>query len=230
MKPANWLESVNCAIEGVLWAAKTQRHMLYHFVAAFVVLLAALILKVTPIEFILIVVAATFVLFAELFNTAIEVLVDMVSPDFHPLAKRVKDVAAGGVLVAALGAVVAGYFALVPYLFVSEKAEGSVRIPGEVAVVSAVAVIILVVLLKARVGKGSPLHGGMPSGHAAVSFSIATSIAFSDTGTVLTILALLLAGMVSQSRLLLGIHSLREVLLGALLGTVVTFVIHFVLA
>jgi len=228
MKPSNWLESVNCAIEGVLWAAKTQRHMRYHFVAAIIVLLAALLLNISSLEFILVVTACTFVLFAEMINTAIEVLVDLVSPDYHPLARQVKDVAAGAVLVAAAGAVILGYMALSPYLFnVEHQSAGGAQIPGETAVVSVVAVTILVVLLKARFGKGTPLHGGMPSGHAAVAFSIATSIAFSDAGIVLTALAVIMAAMVTHSRLLLGIHTLREVLAGAFLGVAVTLGIHY---
>ena len=53
VKPSNWIESVNCAIEGILWAAKTQRHMRYHFLAALGVLLLALLFKVSALELIL---------------------------------------------------------------------------------------------------------------------------------------------------------------------------------
>ena len=95
---------------------------------------------------------------------------------------------------------------------------------------SALAVTILVVLAKACLGKGTPLHGGMPSGHAAVAFSIATSFVLAPVGPVLAILAVAMAVMVSHSRLLLGIHSLREVLAGALLGTGVTLLLHLFLA
>jgi len=88
---------------------------------------------------------------------------------------------------------------------------------------------ILVVFGKACLGKGTPLHGGMPSGHSAVAFSIATSLVLSPVGMVLSILAVALAIMVSHSRLLLGIHSLREVLAGGLLGTAVTFLLYLLL-
>jgi diacylglycerol kinase (ATP) len=69
----------------------------------------------------------------------------------------------------------------------------------------------------------------MPSGHAAVAFSIATSFVLAPVGPVLSVLAVALAVMVSHSRLLLGIHSLREVLVGALLGTGVTLFLYLLL-
>lgn len=224
LKPSSWLESVNCAIEGILWAAKTQRHMRWHCLSAVAVVVVALFFRISASEFMLLALAVTLVLFAELINTAVEVLVDLVSPEFHPLAKRAKDVAAGAVLVTAIGAVVMGYFALSHYLF-PPLGRGMAllsRPPGELAVFSVLAVTLLVVLLKARFGAGTPLHGGMPSGHSAIAFSIATSIALSQVGPVVSLLAIGVATMVSHSRLLLGIHSLKEVLAGGLLGIGVT--------
>lgn len=224
LKPSRWLESVNCAVEGILWATRTQRHMRWHCLSAVAVVMVALFFRVSATDFMLLALAVTLVLFAELINTAVEVLVDLVSPEYHPLARRAKDVAAGAVLVTALGAAVMGYFALSHYLF-PPLGRGMAllsRPPGELAVFSVLAVTLLVVLLKARFGTGSPLHGGMPSGHSAIAFSIATSIAFSQVGPVVSLLAMGIATMVSHSRLLLGIHSFKEVLAGGLLGIGVT--------
>ena len=228
MKPTRFIDSIDCAIEGILWTTSTQRHMRSHFLAAVALLLVAVYLRVSALEFILLTFAVTLVLFAELINTALEVLVDLISPDYHLLAKRAKDVAAGAVLIAGLGAAVMGFFAfsrhLVPRLGANLDLLG--RPPGELSVVAVLVVTILVVLLKARFGRGAPLYGGMPSGHAAVAFSIATSLVFAGVGPVLAALVLLLAGMVSQSRLLMGIHTLREVLIGAVFGVAVTCTIY----
>jgi len=230
IKPANWVAAINCAIEGILWTTSTQRHMRAHFLAALLVLLLAIFLRVSTLEFILLTFAITLVLFAELVNTAFEVLVDLVSPDYHILAKRAKDVAAGAVLVASCGAAVLGFFAFARYLVppLGRNLDLLGHPPGELSIAAVLVVTLLVVLLKARFGYGTPLQGGMPSGHAAVAFSIATSLALAGPGTVLVLLALGMAVMVSQSRLLLGIHSLREVLAGALLGSGVTLVIYLV--
>ena len=162
MKPSNWTESVNCAIEGIIWTARTQRHMRYHFVAALIVFGLALFFHISALEFILIAFAVTLVLFAEMVNTALEVFVDLVSPDYHPLAGRVKDVAAGAVLIASIGAVVMGYLILSHHVFpVLGDGLSLLRSPaGELSVIAILMVTILVVLLKAFFGKGTPLHGG----------------------------------------------------------------------
>lgn len=227
-RPKGFVGSLNCAIEGVLWAAKTQRHMLVHLLAAVAVLLLSLTLRLTLLEFALLSLAIILVLFAELMNTALEVVVDLVSPEYHPLARRAKDVAAGGVLVASVGAVIMGYLALSRFFSPPELSESHdfLRTTGNLAMVAVVLVVLLVVLCKARIGRGTPLHGGMPSGHAGVACSIATSVAFAAPSLPVLLLAWLLALLVAQSRVLLGVHSYLEVLLGGLLGTAVTVAVH----
>ena len=212
-KPKGFFDSLNCAIEGILWAAKTQRHMLFHLFAAILVLVGALVLRLTLHEFALLALAITLVLFAELVNTAIEATVDLVSPDFHPLAQRAKDVAAGAVLLASVGAMVLGYLALSRFFFVAEVdvTHDFMRTTGNLAILSVVIVVLVVILVKARVGHGSPLHGGMPSGHAGIAFSIATSVAFAEVGLLVVLLALFLAALVAQSRVLLGVHTFKEI-------------------
>jgi diacylglycerol kinase (ATP) len=230
LKPLRFIDSVNCAIEGILWAVRSQRHMRAHFLAAAALLLLALYWRVSALDFVALSFAVILVLVTELANTALEVVVDLVSPEFHPLAQRAKDVAAGSVLVASVGAVLAGYVVLSPYVFSGAIVLHPVPVPGALPVFSVLVVTILVILAKACLGEGTPLHGGMPSGHAAVAFSVATSIFLSPVGPVVSLLALALAVMVSHSRLLLGIHSLREVLVGALLGSGVTLILYLFLA
>lgn len=108
-KPARRLgESFRFAWEGLVYAYRTQQNFRIHLLLA--VLAVLLIGQFRPEGRVLALVVITImvVLGAELTNTALEVLVDLVSPDYHPLAKRVKDLAAGVVLVMAIGAVVVG--------------------------------------------------------------------------------------------------------------------------
>ncbi len=232
MKPTSWLESLNCAIEGILWAAKSERHIRYHFVAALAVVFMALFFKVSALEFFLLVLAAILVIFAELMNTAIEAVVDLVTEDYHELAKRAKDVAAGAVLVTSVGAVILGYLVLSGHIFplfdsqptLGKEPQGSVQLGALLMVV------ILVVLFKSRYNYGSPLHGGVPSGHAAVAFSIAVSTFLFGESFLIGMMVLILAVLVSQSRLLMKIHTPKEVFLGALLGTVVTLLAYLFFA
>lgn len=161
MKPARWIESVNCAIEGILWTARTQKHMRWHFLCAAVVLFAGLFFKVPTVDFLLLTLAITVVLFAEIINTAVEVVVDLVSPEYHPLARQAKDVAAGAVLLATSGAAVVGYVVFSSRIFaaVPGRERMIADVPGDVAVVSILIVTIAVILLKAHFALGSPLHG-----------------------------------------------------------------------
>ena len=227
MKPSRFIDSLNCAIDGVLYAARTQKHVRNHFLAAAAVLLCALFLKVSAVEFILLSLSISFVLFAELVNTAIEATVDLVTTEFHPLAKIAKDVAAGGVLLSVTGALVTGYLILSTYIFpVYKELLAMIGTPQEMAtVVSLLMVIIATVLLKAFSGKGKPFHGGLLSGHAAIAFSIATLVTLSTQDPLVSLLTLALAVMVSHSRLLMHIHSLKEIVIGAVTGLGITLVV-----
>lgn len=230
MKPSRFIDSLNCAIDGVLYSARTQKHVRNHFLTAAAVLLCALFLKVSAVEFILLAISVSFVLFAELMNTAVEAVVDMVTSDFHPLAKIAKDVAAGSVLVSVTGAVVTGYLILSAYIFpVYKELLVMIGTPQDMAaVVSLLTVIIATVILKAFSGKGQPLHGGLLSGHAAIAFSIATLVTLSTQDPLVSLLTIALAVMVSHSRLLMHIHSLKEIIAGAVTGFGITLVVTLI--
>jgi diacylglycerol kinase (ATP) len=198
-----------------------------HFFFSLVVLLAALFLRVTPIEFALLSLSILFVLFAELINTAVEAVVDLVSPDYHPLAKIAKDTAAGAVLVAAMGAAIIGYMILARYVFpLYGKVLAMFGSPADLGtVVSILVVIIVVIMIKSLSGKGAPLEGGLPSGHAAVAFSIATAVSLNTRDPLISLLCITLAVMVSHSRLLMRIHTLREIAIGSFSGAGITIIV-----
>ncbi len=198
-----------------------------HFVAACLILLLALFLRVTPLEFALLALSILFVLCAEMLNTAVEAVVDLVSPEFHPLAKVAKDTAAGAVLIAACGAVIMGYLILAKYVLPHYgRVLTMLGTPSDLGtLVSVLIVIIVVIMLKSLSGTGTPLHGGLPSGHAAVAFSIATAVSLNTGDPLISLLSISLAAMVSHSRLLMRIHSMRDVIIGACVGSSITTVV-----
>jgi len=227
LKPSRFIDSLNCAIDGVLYAAGTQKHMRNHFLVAVAVLLLALFLKVSAVEFVLLAISISFVLFAELMNTAVEAVVDLVTSEYHPLAKTAKDVAAGSVLLSVVGALVTGYLILSSRIFpLYKELLAMIGTPTEMAaLVSLLIVIIVTVMLKALSGRGTPLHGGFISGHAAIAFSIATLVTLNTQDALTSLLTIALAVMVSHSRLLMRIHTMREVIVGAATGLVVTLAV-----
>ncbi|WHX47713.1 diacylglycerol kinase family protein [Paenibacillus woosongensis] len=109
MKPASkWSDTFRYAAEGIVTALKSERNMKIHLLAAVAVLLAAAYFRLPGRDVALLLIVIGLVIAAELVNTALEAVVDLVSPDWHPLAKTAKDTAAGAVLVAAIIAVCVG--------------------------------------------------------------------------------------------------------------------------
>jgi len=108
------IKSFGYALSGIAYTTKTQLNFKIHLLAIAVVSLSGWFLKLTTSEWLWIVLAIGLVLVAELVNTAIELLVDLVSPAFNPQAGKVKDIAAGAVLIAAAIAVVIGAIIFIP--------------------------------------------------------------------------------------------------------------------
>jgi diacylglycerol kinase (ATP) len=150
----------------------------------------------------------------------------MISEEYHPKAKIAKDIAAGVVLVASIGALILAYLILYPAIR-EAAATGFWRVrkvPNDViAFVSFAAVVIVVVIVKALLGKGEPLRGGMPSGHAAVSFSSGWRL-YSFRFVPLTTPPLYLPHS-GWSRWSSGVHKPREVFAGAFLGAGLTLLL-----
>ena len=226
------IEKINYAIEGIIFTVKTQKNIRYHFLAAALILLIGIFLPIKKVDFLLVILIIIMVLIAEIFNTAIEEIVNMVSPSINHKAKIIKDIAAGAVLIAAIGAVVLGIFIFTPYLFgpafESVKAFHQLNkneYSAYIVLFTLLLVIIMIVIAKAKFGRGEPLHGGMPSGHAAVAFSIGTAVLFLSSDPIIIVLTFCLAFMVSHSRLLLKIHTNIEVVAGAFFGGLTTAVV-----
>ena len=195
-----------------------------HFISAALVLLVALFLRISLLEFALLALSVLFVLCAELLNTAVEAVVDLVSPEFHPLAKIAKDTAAGAVLLAACGGGITGYLILAKHILpLYGKVLRMLETQSDLGtMVSILVVTIVVIMIKSLSGTGTPLHGGIPSGHAAVAFSIATAVSLNTGDPLISLLCFALATMVSHSRLIMRIHSMREVIVGSLVGAGIT--------
>ena len=117
MSVAGPLNPFRCALEGIEDAISTQRHLRVHIVVAGFVALLGILLGLPYADLLLLLMAIALVVITELLNTAAELTVDLVSPVLHPIAKRIKDIAAGAVLIAALVSAAVGIVILAPPLF-----------------------------------------------------------------------------------------------------------------
>ena len=114
---AKFIAGFGYAFSGLWYALRTQRNARVHVVIAILAILMGLFLHISTVEFAMIFVAITGVFIAEMFNTVCELCVDLASPEYHPLAKIAKDVAAGAVLLSAMLSVVIGLLIFVPHLW-----------------------------------------------------------------------------------------------------------------
>jgi diacylglycerol kinase (ATP) len=231
IRPKNSVDSFRYALNGVLLSFKTQRHIRFHFMMAVLVLAAGIVWGLRRAELLVLVVAISLVILAELFNTALETVVDLVTTDYHPLAKVAKDVAAGAVLVASVNAALVGVL-----LFLDvEQIQRTLHYPPQTGdgvrtfAVGFVMLLLLLVIWKVKGGKGLFLQGGVVSGHTAIAFFLCTIIMLLSQHPLVAFMAILIAMLVAQSRVETGIHTLREVLFGALIGTLVPVVVHRIL-
>jgi diacylglycerol kinase (ATP) len=230
-RPPSIVESFNYAFEGVIHVLRTQRNMRIHFLIATVVLVIALAIGVSKFELIALLIAISFVLIAEMINTAIESAIDVATTSFDPMAKLAKDIAAGAVLIASANAVAVGYL-----VFSRKLADPGTRVidrirdlPVNITLIALVLTIIVVVATKALTGRGTPLRGGLPSGHAALAFAGWMAATYIVSGSqhrfLISFLTLLMALLVAQTRIESGVHSTLEVAYGGALGALITLVV-----
>ncbi|HEY8777700.1 MAG TPA: diacylglycerol kinase [Gaiellaceae bacterium] len=221
------IQSFNFAIEGVIHVLRTQRNMRLHFAAAVAVIVVAVAVGVSKIELSVLLISIAFVLVAEMINTAVEGAIDAATTSFDPMAKLAKDIAAGAVLIASVNAVAVGYL-----VFAGKAADKTAQVldrvrsaPAEITLVALVLTVIIVIATKAWTGRGTPLRGGLPSGHAAVAFAgwmAATYIVTDSHRFVVSALTFIMALLVAQTRVESGVHSALEVAYGGALGALVT--------
>ena len=221
------VDTFNNAINGIINTVRTERNMKIHLVAAILVLIACFFFDISRVEFLILVVTITMVMSAEVVNTAIEAVVDMSTNYYHPLAKIAKNAAAGAVLITAINAVIVGYVIFwdkltnISYVLVHKVKNSQ---PYTVLIVLAI-VTLATIIVKAIFGEGTPLKGGMPSGHSALSFSIATVIALLTEEPICIMLSYVMAFITAQSRVDSEVHSLAEVVVGGIFGTLLTIFI-----
>jgi len=186
--------SFSDAMQGVAYAVRMERNMRIHLLLALLVVVFAAALGVTRLELVALILAMGLVFTAELFNTAVEEMVDLVTPDFHPLAGVIKNIAAGGVLVSALTAAGVGYLVFIDYILHLDDLLLRRQLPPSYLMVLIAAAVVLVIT-----GWKAGLARSRPSLHTAAAFALA--VAIRETGGRFAALAgFVLALLVAQSR------------------------------
>lgn len=228
-KKGRLISGFNFAIDGLIYSITKEYNMKFHLVTAIIVLFITMLFNISKIELALLALTITLVFVTELINTAVERCVDLATKEYDPIAKIAKDVAAGAVLVSAINAVLMGYLIFFDkFIHFSQNVFLKIRKSStHLTVIIIVLVLLITVLLKSIFykGRGTHVQGGAVSGHASLSFAIATIIGFLTNSGIVIILSYILAFLVAESRVEGKIHATSEVIMGAILGIALTVLV-----
>ncbi len=219
------LKNFKHAYEGLKYAVIHEHNMKIHLLATFVVLLLAIVSDVSKLEFLFLLLAIFFVFATELINTAIEKLVDLVSPEYHELAKVVKDTASGAVLLASAFAVLAGALVFFDPL---DRLLKSVRMANELYSIQSIwmficMLILLYVVLRIRMVLDNQRY--RPNFIVMLAFAISAYTSLMTAETSVFLLSFLLAGLFAFVLYYKLEKSLPSVVLGAILGILLATVV-----
>ena len=114
---ADRIKSFRFAFDGIISFFKTEHNAWIHLLATIVVITAGFIFKINSTEWCCVITAIVLVIITEMINTAIEILCDVVSREINPQIKKIKDIAAGAVLIASLAAIIIGAIIFIPKVF-----------------------------------------------------------------------------------------------------------------
>lgn len=235
LKNDNFIEAWYNAINGIIYTVTTQRNFRIQLVLAVIVLALSLFYGLGTTEFLCLVFALFFVIFAEMVNTAIETVVDLFVDVYHPKAKIAKDVAAGAVVLSACNALIVGYF----IFFNAENMKAisdsifnnMVKSPQHLAFVAIILVVIAVIAIKASCSKKKERgqlikEGFVPSGQSAVAFAALTAIWINSKDIVTFTLALVLSLLVVGNRVYNNARTKAEVVFGACMGVLIVMLVY----
>lgn len=231
LKNNNFIDAWHNAFNGIIYAITTQSNIKKQLIIAVIVMLVSLLFNLTRAEFICLMFTVVLIIIAEMFNTAIETVVDLYTDLYHPKAKIAKDVGAGGVVIAAVNAIIVAYFLFFDKIsdiglnFIKNLANS----PAHMAFIGIFIASILVVTLKAAAStnKHKLLKKNFsPSGQAALAFAANTIIWLSTTNIVIITLSFVMAILVCVTRMETKEKTLGEIILGALTGIAVIALLY----
>ena len=235
LKNDNFLEACNNAVNGIIYAATTQRNVRIELVLAVIIMMLSLFYGLNTTEFLCLVFAIFFVIFAEMVNTAIETVVDLFVDVYHPKAKIAKDVAAGAVVLAACNALVVGYFIFFNKENIRAISESifnnMVKSPMHLVFVAIILVVIAVIAIKASCSKKKQRgqlikEGFVPSGQTAIAFAALTAIWVNSKDLITFSLAFILSILVAGNRIYNNARTKAEVVFGGCMGILIVILVY----
>ena len=229
----NFIQACNNAVNGIVYSATTQSNIKKELILGTLVMILSLFYNFSSAEFLCLTFAVFFVIFAELINTAIETIVDLLVDVYHPKAKIAKDIGAGAVVLSAVNAVIVAYFLFFKETDITKISNSifshMIASPVHLAFVGLILVIIAIIVMKAAVAEKKMISGVeakfIPSGQSALAFAILTAIWINSKSPVIFCLALVLSILVVGNRMN-DTRTFGEVIFGAFMGTLIILMVY----
>ena len=231
IKNSSFIDAWKNAFNGIIYATTTQSNIKRQLIIAVVVVIISLFFNLNRAEFLCFLFTIVLILFAEMVNTAIETVVDLYVDVYHPKAKIAKDVAAGGVVITTINAIIVAYFLFfdkitdIGLTFIHNVTNSPSHLAFSIMIITIIAILALIAYAKTNKHKGLNAKF-VPSGHATIAFAANTLIWLLTDNFVILILSLVMAILLAESRIAAKEHKLSEVVFSACFGTIMVLILY----
>lgn len=227
-KNKTFFTALRHALDGVIKAFKTERNLRIDYVIGLFVLICSLFFDFTKTEFACLCLTIGFVIFAEMINSTVEYIVDLITDKYDDRAKAAKDIAAGGVLISSVVAVIVAFFLFADKLTMATTSVISTIFSSNIYILFTIifAVIILAVILKGFLGKGSNYSQVYPSARVALAFGLTTYVYIITKSILVGGVALILSIIIAQIRVENTKTRPIYMVISAIIGVLVVLIIY----
>lgn len=227
-KNKTFFTALRHALDGVIKAFKTERNLRKDYVIGLFVLICSLFFDFTKTEFACLCLTIGFVIFAEMINSTVEYIVDLITDKYDDRAKAAKDIAAGGVLIASVVAVIVAFFLFADKLTMATTSIINTIFSSNIYILFTIifAVIILAVILKGFIGKGSDYSMAYPSARVALAFGLTTYVYIITKSILVGGVSLILSIIIAQIRIENTKIKPVYMVISAIIGVLVVLIIY----
>ena len=231
LKNNGFIDAWKNAFNGIIYATTTQSNIKKQLIIAVIVVIISLFFNLNRAEFLCFLFTIVLIIFAEMVDPAIETVVDLYVDVYHATAKIAKDVAAGGVVITTINAIIVAYFlffdkiADIGLAFIKNVTNTPVHLTFSIMIITIIAILALIAYAKTNKHKG--LNEKMvPSGHTAIAFAANTLIWLLTDNIVILMLSLIMAILLAESRIAAKEHKLSEIIFSACFATIMVLVLY----
>ncbi len=216
------------AVEGIICAFKTERNLRIDYIIGLFVLITSLFFDFTKTEFACLCLTIGFVIFAEMINSTVEYVVDLITDKYDVRAKAAKDIAAGSVLISAIVAVTVAYFLFADKLYASTSSVLNTILSSKIYILFTIlfAVIILCIILKGMFQKESDAEKPFISVRVVLAFALTTYVYLITRSILSGAVALILSIIITSIKIENGKNRLMYMIISAGIGILVVLIVY----